>query len=144
MKKLQTLLFGLLLLVTASSLTSCTTTQNFGVVYELNVTGDGDGQFDVTFPNGKFGMDGKANLGFILTNDSSKLLMANKALTTEQIIKSNDPKQLTALANVNAWTEANFKATSASGSYAIRICGYVKETLTGFIIAIDKILTNRK
>lgn len=144
MKTLRTILFSLLVLVMGFGMTSCTATQSFGIVYDLNVTGDGDGQFDVTFPNGKFGMDGKAGLGFELSNDTTKMLMANNALTAEQIQASNDPKQLTALANVNTWVDQNFQATSATGSYDLLIQGYAKETLTGIVIAVDKRITNRK
>jgi len=143
---MKKIFFTLLLAVAmAFSFTSCKTQENvsFGVVYNVQLTGDGDGQVAVTFPNGSFDMNGDADLAFKYSNDTTSLLKASKALTAEQIEEDGTKDEKQALTNVNGWLDQNFGATAASGTYDVRVQGYVKETLTGVIIAVDRRFTNR-
>lgn len=70
MKKFMFILAAILGL----TLTSCKTTQ-FGLAYSVAITGDGDGKFNVTFPQGSYAMDGTAALDLqlgdtVMFNDS--------------------------------------------------------------------------
>jgi len=149
MKKLSLILSTMLCVVMSLVLTSCDTESEnaqFGIVYNVTVDGDADGNVNVTFPNGKFEMNGDADLAFVYSNDTIQALQGLNVLTAEEIIAFNDANQLAALNAVNSWVDETFtvSATQAGGTYDVVIKGYVKETLTGLVIAIDKRLTNRE
>lgn len=130
------------ILALAVSFTSCKTAQ-FGVAYAVTVVGDGDGQVDVSFPQGRFAMDGTAGIDLRVSNDTNVLTapVTCKAF----VLNENDPQHLKALRLCNDFMEQEFvvNETEAGGTYDILIKGFVRETLTGIGFEVEKHLTNR-
>lgn len=139
MKKFLGFLFALML---GFTLTSCGT--QFGLVYGVQLTGDGDGQFEVTFPQGSYAMDGKAALELnvgdsVLFNDTTQ-----KVTFKSEVLERGKKKELAALKRVNDSIATNFEAFSGEGTYDLWLKGYVKEIGTGLIFEIDRRFTNRE
>lgn len=121
-------------------LTSCNT--QFGLAYGVSLTGDGDGQFEVTFPQGSYAMDGKATLTL---NIGDTILFNHDTITTkEEVLLHGDKKQLTAMKAVNDSIANQFNAFVGDGTYDLWIKGYVKEIGTGLVFSVDRHLTNRE
>lgn len=120
------------------ALTACQT--QFGLVYDVNITGDGDGQFEVTFPQGSYSMDGKADLALIL---GDSIAFNETATLKQEVLDRNKKKELKALNAVNEAMAEQFDAHSESGTYDILIQGTVKEIGTGLSFSVYKRLTNR-
>ena len=123
-------------------LTSCGT--QFGLVYGVHLTGDGDGNFTVTFPQGSYAMDGKATLALnvgdtVLFNDTTM-----KVSSKREVLRNGKTRELKAMKKVNDAMEENFNAFVGDGTYDLWIRGFVKEMGTGLIFEIDKHLTNRE
>jgi len=132
MKKILFALFGLIMAV------SCKSQMEF--VYSADVVGDADGQVLVTFPDGRFALNGNANLSFHYSNDSTKV--ESCIYTPEQVRLMGIKKAEPVLLGAEPYMDA-FNVTSAGGTYDIVIKGYVKESLTGITFQIDKRFTNR-
>lgn len=133
-------LFVLVAIFSMVALQSCKTAQ-FGVDYAATVTGDGDGQFDVLFPQGRIAMDGTAAIDFRVSNDST--VLNQKVYTKQQVLESGDKDQLKALKECNDYIANNFEAYAAHGTYDITIHAYVRERVTGIGFEANKHLTNR-
>lgn len=120
------------------ALTACQ--PQFGLVYDVDITGDGDGQFEVTFPQGSYSMDGKADLALIL---GDSIGFNEPVVLKQEVLTANKKKELKALAAVNNAMNEEFEAHSESGTYDILIQGTVKELGTGLSFSVYKRLTNR-
>lgn len=130
-----------LVLMSAFAFTSCGT--QFGLTYGVQLTGDGDGQFEVTFPQGSYAMDGKATLALnvgdsILFNDSTV-----KVTYKQDVLERANKKELAAMKRVNDSIATNFEAFAGDGTYDLWLKGYVKEIGTGLVFEIDRHFTNR-
>ena len=139
MKKFLFIAFAVL---SSLTFTSCNT--QFGLAYGVKLTGDGDGQFEVVFPQGSYAMDGKAaialNVGDSLlfnTTDSTNVALKN------DVILRGKKKELEAMKRVNDSIATQFEAFSGDGTYDLWLNGYVKELGTGLIFQIDRHFTNR-
>jgi len=145
------MIISVITLLSAMSLTSCKEGVKPEVVYNMNITGDTDGAVDVVFPNGSLALDGAAKVAFVFSNDTTQTIYSylndgNKLYTEKDIINSNNPEQIQALLRVNEYVDNNFgvTATEAVGHYDVYVKGYVKETLTGFVIAVNRRWTNKE
>lgn len=122
-------------------LSSCGT--QFGLVYGVQLTGDGDGKFEVTFPQGSYAMDGKAALALnvgdsVLFNDTT-----TKVTFKSEVLQSGNKKQLEAMRRVNDSIATQFNAFDGEGTYDIHLNGFVKEIGTGLVFSVDRHFTNR-
>ena len=138
MKKFLILVFAM---VSALMFTSCKT--QFGLVYGVQLTGDGDGQFEVTFPQGSYAMDGKASLALnvgdsILFNDTTQ-----QVTYKSQVLARGNKKELAAMKRVNDSIANNFEAFIGEGTYDLWLKGFVKEIGTGLVFSVDRHFTNR-
>lgn len=138
MKKFLILIF---VMVNTLMFTACQT--QFGLVYGVQLTGDGDGQFEVTFPQGSYAMDGKAALSLnvgdsILFNDTTQ-----QVTYKSQVLASGNKKELIAMKRVNNSIAANFEAFAGEGTYDLWLKGFVKEIGTGLVFSVDRHFTNR-
>ena len=117
------------MLIACVALCSCGT--QFGLAYGVKLTGDGDGQFEVTFPQGSYAMDGKAALALnvgdsILFNDTTQ-----QVTYKSQVLARGNKKELAAMKRVNDSIAANFEAFAGEGTYDLWLKGFVKEIGTG-------------
>lgn len=153
MKRLNSQLiraFGMIMVIAMSAcFVSCSnsdSTDNKADIftYNVNIDGDASGDVIVTFPNGSLSLDGDAGILFTYSNDTTAVF--TNVLSESEIAASNDDVKMTAWSNVNDYMNNNFKvsAVDAGGVYDIKITGYVKEPITGLIIAIDRRFTNKK
>ena len=126
-------------LFTVVGMTSCKSTQ-FGLVYNVEVVGDGDGDFTVTFPEGHYSMNGTAALE-LQVGDTVPF---NQVTAKATVLESNNTKQLEVMRKVNASVGQDFTATAASGTYDVTVRGTVTEIATGLTFSINKHLTNRE
>lgn len=126
-------------IIACLALTACNT--QFGLAYGVRLTGDGDGQFEVTFPQGSYAMDGTAALA--LTVGDTIPFFGQQPTTKAEVIAHGNKRQLHALQAANDSIEAQFNATEGSGTYDIWLKGFVKETGTGLIFEVDRHFTNR-
>lgn len=129
-----------LLMLFAIAMTSCKSVQ-FGLAYDVSISGDGDGQFEVSFPQGSYAMDGTATLALIV-GDTLKF-GAQEVSYKADILKSGDAKKIAAMKAVNDSIAYQFNATAGSGTYDIWIRGMVKELATGLSFSVNRHLTNR-
>jgi len=121
------------------ALCSCGT--QFGLTYGVSLTGDGDGKFEVTFPQGSYAMDGTAALAL---NVGDTIPFLNQKVTTKaEVLEHGNAKQLKALRIANDSIAAQFHATEGDGTYDLWLKGYVKEIGTGLIFEVDRHFTNR-
>lgn len=109
--------------------------------YDLTITGDADGIVTVNFPDGSFELNGKAGLYFTYANDT---LVVNRFYTMNELFDSSSPTHSLAFSNVNNYLNSHFSVSSAGGTYDIVIRGYIKEPITGIVVAIDRRFTNRE
>ena len=128
-----------LLMTVALVLCSCGT--QFGLAYGVSLTGDGDGKFEVTFPQGSFAMDGTAAID--LNIGDTIPFLGQPVATKAEILKKGDAKEIEALKRVNAAAANQFKATEGDGTYDLWLHGFIKETGTGLIFEVDRHFTNR-
>lgn len=132
-------LFGLLLAVLAIGFTGCNT--QFGLAYGVHLTGDGDGQFEVTFPQGSYAMNGKAALAL---NVGDTVLFNDAQVTTKaDVVLRGDKKELEAMQRVNDSIANEFNAFAGEGTYDLYLKGFVKEIGTGLVFEVDRHFTNR-
>lgn len=110
--------------------------------YDVKIAGEADGQVDITFPGGTFATDGATNLIFTYGNAA---VDTAKVFTENQLCDTNDTKSLKALSSTNDWLANSFtvSTTSATGTYDVRLTGFVTEPLTGITVKIDKRFTNK-
>lgn len=119
------------------ALTACQT--QFGLVYDVNITGDGDGDFKVEFPQGSYAMNGKADLELVL-GDS---IPFNQITPKSEVLTKNNKKEVAVLSAVNDSIAEKFNVIEGSGTYDILIQGTVKEIGTGLAFSVNKRITNR-
>lgn len=128
-------------IISSLVLTSCGT--QFGLVYGVQLKGDGDGKFEVTFPQGCYEMDGKATLALnvgdsVLFNDTT-----TKVTYKNEVLERGNKKQLAAMKRVNDSIAVQFNTFDGDGTYDLHLKGFVKEIGTGLIFEIDRRFTNR-
>lgn len=124
-----------MMVVATLSLSSC---EDKDVVkYNVEITGDAEGDVSVTFPNGLLTLNGDADLAFHYGNAT----LGVTTITSEELATTKDKKVLKAAKEVNEDVVASFQATSAGGSYYLRIAGYAE--IAGIRIPVEYILTNR-
>ena len=128
----------LFILMACMALVSCNT--QFGLAYQVKLTGDGDGQFEVTFPQGSYAMDGTATLALNIGDT----LPFNTPTTKAEVIANGNPRQLKALKAANDSIAQQFNATAGSGTYDIWLKGFIKEIGTGLVFEVDRHFTNRE
>lgn len=138
MKKFLFIAFAI---INSMIFTSCGT--QFGLVYGVQLTGDGDGQFEVTFPQGSYEMNGKAALALnvgdsVLFNDTT----AKVAYKKDVLLRGNQ-KEIEAMCRVNDSIANQFNAFDGEGTYDIWLKGFVKEIGTGLVFSVDRHFTNR-
>lgn len=138
MKKFLFIAFAI---INSMIFTSCGT--QFGLVYGVQLTGDGDGQFEVTFPQGSYEMNGKAALALnvgdsVLFNDTT----AKVAYKKDVLLRGNQ-KEIEAMRRVNDSIANQFNAFDGEGTYDIWLKGFVKEIGTGLVFSVDRHFTNR-
>lgn len=126
------------ILMACMALVSCNT--QFGLAYQVKLTGDGDGQFEVTFPQGSYAMDGTATLALNIGDT----LPFNTPTTKAEVIANGNPRQLKALKAANDSIAQQFNATAGSGTYDIWLKGFIKEIGTGLVFEVDRHFTNRE
>ncbi len=134
-------LFIVLAIIGSMVFTSCGT--QFGLVYGVQLTGDGDGQFEVTFPQGSYEMNGKAalvlNVGdSVLFNDTT-----TKVAYKKDVLLHANKKELEAMRRVNDSIATQFNTFDGDGTYDIWLNGFVKEIGTGLVFSVDRHFTNR-
>lgn len=134
-------LFIALAIISSMIFTSCQT--QFGLVYGVQLTGDGDGQFEVTFPQGSYEMNGKAALALnvgdsVLFNDTTTKV----AYKNDVLLRANK-KEVEAMRRVNDSIANQFNAFDSKGTYDIWLKGFVKEIGTGLVFSVDRHFTNR-
>ena len=72
----------------------CACNTQFGLAYSVQLTGDGDGNFEVTFPQGTFAMDGTATIDLFV---GDTIPFGTQLTSKAEVIEKGDPKQLAAL-----------------------------------------------
>lgn len=125
-------------IIACFALCSCHT--QFGIAYGVKLTGNGDGQFEVSFPEGSYAMDGTASIA-LQVGDS---IPFGKVTTKAEVLENGNTKEIAVLKAVNDSVATQFDATAASGTYELWLKGFVKETGTGLIFEIDRHWTNRE
>lgn len=120
-------------------LSSCGT--QFKIVYGVNIAGEGDGNFKVTFPQGSYAMDGKASLE-LLVGDTLKF-NDTEIRTKAQVLSENKSRELKALKSINDSIDNQFNAFIGDGTYDLWLHGFVKEEVTGLVVEVNKHLTNK-
>lgn len=125
-------------IIAVFALTACQTTK-FGLVYNVSITGDGDGKFKVEFPQGSYAMNGKADLELKL-GDS---IPFNQVTPKSEVLAKNNKKEVAVLSAVNDSIAEKFNVIEGSGTYDILIQGTVKEIGTGLAFSVNKRITNR-
>ncbi len=113
-------------------------------LYNISITGDADGQVDVSFPDGKFAIDGATNLVFSYGNADSTVIFSNQAdFSVEQGIRSAN-KDVCRFANDVKALDDSISATSAGGTYELVIDARFYDPVTGTEIHTHKVLSNRE
>ena len=129
----------LIMACVAMLMASCDT--QFGIAYGVSLTGDGDGKFEVAFPQGTYAMDGTA---VIALNIGDTIPFGGQTVTTKaEVIAKGDSKELEALQKVNKFVASDFSTTEGGGTYDLWLKGFIKETGTGLIFEVDRHFTNR-
>lgn len=137
MKRFYLLMALAIGLAATAMMTSCNT--QFGLAYNVSLTGDGDGQFEVTFPQGTYSMDGTASLALHVGDT----IPFGQVTTKAEVIERGNAKELKALRAANDYAAQQFEATAGSGTYDIWLKGFIKEIGTGLIFEVDRHFTNR-
>ena len=133
--------FLFMLLCAALTLTSCKSTQ-FGLEYNVAITGDGDGEFEVVFPEGSYSMDGTATLALKLGDTIP--FNSQQVSWQQEVLERGNAKEIAAMKAVNDSLASRFSANAASGTYDILVQGYVKEIGTGLTFSVNRRFTNRE
>ena len=131
---------NLLAIIACVALCSCNT--QFGLAYGVKLTGDGDGQFEVTFPQGSYAMDDKAAIAL---NVGDTIPFGGQTVTSKAyVIDNGNARQKEALRKANDAIAEQFNATAGSGTYDIYLNGFIQEIGTGLIFEVDRHFTNRQ
>lgn len=137
MKKFLFLIAGIMLLAACNN-------NDYKPLYNISITGDADGQVDVSFPDGKFAIDGATNLAFSYGNVDSTVTFSNQAdFSVEQGIRSAN-KDVCRFANDVKALDDSISATSAGGTYELVIDAKFYDPITGTEIHTHKVLSNRE
>lgn len=120
-------------------LASCGT---YKPLYHVVINGNADGKVDVTFPDGKFAVDGATNLDFGYGNDSSFVKSANIIPMTLGQAKMSADKNIRKVADFAESYEVS--ATSTEGHYYLEVDALFREPISGTDIHMHKVLTNRE
>ena len=127
-----------LLACVAMLFASCGT--QFGISYGVSLTGDGDGKFEVSFPQGTYAMDGTAAIALHI---GDTIPFGGTVTSKAEVLAKGNPKELEALNRVNKVVTSDFSTTEGSGTYDLWLHGFIKETGTGLIFEVDRHFTNR-
>lgn len=118
-------------------LASCST--QFGLAYGVSLSGNGDGKFNVAWPQGSFAMDGKAYLDFVI---GDTIPFGEPVTTKAEVMLKGDKREMAALQSVNDSIAKQFGVTEGEGTYDFWLHGFVKECGTGLVFEIDRHITN--
>jgi hypothetical protein len=136
-------LFVMLMGVTFTSCEQCSgpTANGVTIQYQLNADAQADGQFDVTFPRGKFTSNGEAKITFEISSmePNTQLMTSQRELV--KALESNDEQEKDAAMEVSSELD-KINISSLDGHYLVHIKGYAKEPTTGLIFVIDRTYTN--
>lgn len=138
-----------ILFVAAFVLLACTTSckdSEFSFEYSFTIDGHADGDVSVAFPGGGLDMKGGSELEFNYSSiPTNAISYESMPLYTVQELKASNKQNYNEIGElVEDNYEAQFKATSAGGTYYLHVVGVVRERLTGLEVEIDKILTNEE
>lgn len=118
----------------------------FSFEYSFTIGGHANGDVSVMFPGGDLDMKGGSELEFNYSSaPADAIFYESMPSYTIQELKDSDRhnyKKVGKLVENNY--EAQFKATSAGGTYYLHVVGVVRERLTGLEVKIDKVLTNEE
>ena len=91
-------------------------------------------------------MKGGSELEFNYSSAPADVLFSKSVTSyTVQELKASDKQNYNEVGKlVEDKYEAQFKATSADGTYYLHVVGIVRERLTGLEVKIDKVLTNEE
>lgn len=146
MKRILTLLFAVLALAFALTLTTQCERDPLNFEYAFNIDGHATGDVLVTFPGGDLNLEGSSKLGFNYASvPPSKFFSYPMPVYTVDSLSNSSKRHYRKLAKVvDSDYDSKFTASSASGTYYLHITGMVKEYFTGIEIKIDKVLTNEE
>ena len=141
----------LILFVAAFALLACATSCKdgaFSFEYSFTIDGHANGDVSVMFPGGDLDMKGGSELEFNYSSAPADAIFY-KSMPSYTIQELKDPDKHSYSYNkigklVEDNYEAQFKATSAGGTYYLHVVGVVRERLTGVEVKIDKVLTNEE
>ena len=139
----------LILFVAAFALLACATSckdSAFSFEYSFTIDGHANGDVSVMFPGGDLDMKGGSELEFNYGSAPADVLFSKSMPSyTIQELKNSDRQNYKKVGKlVEDNYEAQFKATSAGGTYYLHVVGVVRERLTGLEVKIDKVLTNEE
>lgn len=139
----------LIFLVAVFGLLACATSckdSAFSFEYSFTIDGHASGDISVMFPGGGLDMKGGSELEFNYSSAPEDALFS-KSMPSYTIseLKNSDRNNYNKVGKlVENNYEAQFKATSADGTYYLHVVGVVRERLTGLEVKIDKVLTNEE
>lgn len=110
-----------------------------GLAYNVAVQGNGDGNVEVTFDQGKFEMTGAAAIVFYAQD--SVPFTKSKVVSKAQVLESNKKDYIEALDLVQASME-NIQATSAGGNYNLNVDGFITVYPLNISVEVHKHLSN--
>lgn len=133
--------------VAAFALLACVTSckdSAFSFEYSFTIDGHANGDVSVMFPGGGLDMKGGSELEFNYDSAPADAIFYKSmaSYTTQELKESSRPNYNKVGKLVENNYEAQFKATSADGTYYLHVVGVVRESLTGLEVKIDKVLTN--
>ena len=139
----------LILFVAAFALLACATSckdSAFFFEYSFTINGHANGDVSVMFPGGDLDMKGGSELEFNYSSaPTDAIFYKSMPSYTIQELKDSDKHSYNEVGKlVENNYEAQFKATSADGTYYLHVVGVVRERLTGLEVKIDKFLTNEE
>lgn len=139
----------LILFVAAFALLACATSckdSAFSFEYSFTIDGHANGDVSVMFPGGDLDMKGGSELEFNYSSAPADAIFYKSmpSYTTQELKDSNKQNYNKVGKLVENNYEAQFKATSAGGTYYLHVVGVVRERLTGLEVKIDKVLTNEE
>lgn len=139
----------LILFVAAFAMLACATScqdSAFSFEYSFTVDGHANGDVSVMFPGGDLDMKGGSELEFNYSSAPADAIFYKSmpSYTLQELQESDRANYVKVAGLVEDNYDAQFKATSAGGTYYLHVVGVVRERLTGVEVKIDKVLTNEE
>jgi len=139
----------LILFVAAFAMLACATScqdSAFSFEYSFTIDGHANGDVSVMFPGGDLDMKGGSELEFNYSSAPADAIFYKSmpSYTLQELQESDRANYVKVAGLVEDNYDAQFKATSAGGTYYLHVVGVVRERLTGVEVKIDKVLTNEE